>query len=297
MRKINIQFLVWMYISVICVHSVGPPSRLPATVYSSPDSSGSTCPSQDTISEEHRRARDSILNSYNTAPASPCGGPGWTRVAYLDMSDTNQQCPSNWRLTTSPVRGCGRSNSGGSTCDSVTYPVNGRTYSSVCGRVIAYQKGLSYGLHNYINGLTLDQSYISGVSVTHGPAGNRTHIWSFVGAESESPSTILSYICPCTNTNVTWPYQVATYNISADYFCDTGNSRHSSDYTRYYTEDPLWDGEGCGPTSTCCSFNSPPWFYKSLPQPTSDNVEIRLCNFHNSFTEDRLISLIEVNVQ
>ncbi len=98
------------------------------------------------------------------------------------------------------------------------YPVNGRTYSSVCGRINAYQReGSSNGFFNYIFlGSTLDQSYISGVSVTHGPAGNRTHIWSFVGAEGES-STLTPFNCPCTNTKVTWPYQVPAY-INNDYF-------------------------------------------------------------------------------
>ena len=28
--------------------------------------------------------------------------------------------------------------------------------------------------------------------------------------------------------------------------------------------DPVWDGMGCSSTSTCCTFNSPPWFTKNL---------------------------------
>ncbi len=132
--------------------------------------------------------------------------------------------------------------------------------------------------------------------MTHGPAGNRTHIWSFAGAESESSSTNPSYNCPCTNTNVTWPYQVPTF-INNDYFCDTANVRPYDDLTPLYTEDPLWDGEGCGPTSMCCSFNSPPWFCKSLPQPTSDDLEIRLC-FNDYYRhEDKIISQLDIYVK
>ena len=45
-----------------------------------------------------------------------CGGPGlWRRIAHLDMSDPDQQCPSNWRLITTPVRACGCTSSA---CDS-----------------------------------------------------------------------------------------------------------------------------------------------------------------------------------
>ena len=44
---------------------------------------------------------------------------------------------------------------------------------------------------------------------------------------------------------------------------------------QWYTSDPLWDGEGCGGNSTCCEFNNLPWFYKDLPQPTTDDIELR----------------------
>ncbi len=65
--------------------------------------------------------------------------------------------------------------------------------------------------------------------------------------------------------------------INNDYFCDTVNTGPYNYSDQYYLDDILWDGEGCGPTSTCCSLHSPPWFCKSLPQPTSDDLEIRLC--------------------
>ena len=102
------------------------PLGLPPTVTVS---SGQTCPSQDAIDAEHRRVRD-ILEKRSVLPCS-CGGDGWTRVAYLNMSDPNQQCPSNWTLTTSPVRGCGRSSQVKDTCDSSFYPVLGRTLQYV----------------------------------------------------------------------------------------------------------------------------------------------------------------------
>ena len=44
-----------------------------------------------------------------------------------------------------------------------------------------------------------------------------------------------------------------------------------------HTDDPLWDGQGCGRTSTCCEFNNPPWFCKQLPQSTTNDIELRIC--------------------
>ena len=45
----------------------------------------------------------------------------------------------------------------------------------------------------------------------------------------------------------------------------------------FHPNDSLWDGKGCSGSSSCCSFNNPPYFTKILPSPTSDPIEARLC--------------------
>ena len=60
---------------------------------------------------------------------------GCMSVANLDMTDTNQHCPSGFRLITSPKRTCGTP---GSRCVSTTFPLNGVKYSRVCGKIIGY---------------------------------------------------------------------------------------------------------------------------------------------------------------
>ena len=277
----------------LCQQQMLPsPVRIPPTISSGQTCPSQTCPSQDAFNAEHRRVRG-IIEEKSVLPCS-CGGDGWARVAYLNMSDPNQQCPSNWTLTTSPVRGCGRSSARGHTCVSSFYPVLGRTYSSVCGRVLAYQRGLGAGFGAALKTRrnTTDAAYVSGVSVTHGPAGSRQHIWSLAVALGEQNTGYFN--CPCTNTNVTWPYQVPSF-IGNDYFCDTGNRGPGYSFFNYYPDDPLWDGEGCGSTSTCCEFNTPPWFCKSLPQPTSDDLELRLCNY--SYDEDKVIYLVDIFIK
>ena len=69
-----------------------------------------------------------------------CGSFGWRRVAYLDMTSPSTTCPSNWTLHSSP-RGCGRGTLNHFSCDSTTFPTGGVSYSSVCGRILAYQRG------------------------------------------------------------------------------------------------------------------------------------------------------------
>ena len=83
--------------------------------------------------------------------------------------------------------------------------------------------------------------------------------------------------------------------VGNDHFCDTGAVTVPT--TEFFDDDPLWDGAGCGPQSTCCSFNSPPWFYKQLPQTTTDDIEMRVCRDETRFNEDIAIEIIELYVQ
>jgi len=256
-------------------------------------SASSTCFSQETIDVLLRNVTLTIKKYYDTITRS-CGGPGWTRVAYLNMSDPQQTCPSNWTLNASPVRGCGRSSNSPRNCDSVIYPVSGLAYNRVCGRLLAYHKGFSEGFSTLFPSSSLETAYVSGISLTHGSPGTRQHIWTFVGAENEAD--IAPDNCPCANTNITWAFRTPSF-IGSDYFCETGRRGRGISFSTIYINDPLWDGEGCGPTSSCCEFNSPPWFYKSLPQSTTDDLEIRLCAYYPKSNEDKLIVEMDIYVQ
>ena len=63
-----------------------------------------------------------------------------------------------------------------------------------------------------------------------------------------------------------------------------------------YTADPLWDGERCGETSTCCDFNSPLWFCKDLPQST-DDIELRLCTDESISNENAGLEIVDIYIQ
>ena len=120
-------------------------------------------------------------------------------------------------------------------------------------------------------------------------------MWSFVAAYGEQ-TTDSATICSCTNTNIIWSHSVPYY-VGNDYCCDTGNSGGSiGNSNTVFSDDPLWDGEGCGPTSTCCQFNSPPWFCKSLGYRTTQDLELRLST-RDGLREDILVSLVELYVQ
>ncbi len=196
------------------------------------------------------------------------------RVAYLDMTDPNETCPDGLRLKTRqdpPLRTCGRIEEPG--CGSTTYSVYGVPYSQVCGRVIAYQDKTTDGFKrlNIPPNVTIDEPYVDGVSLTHGQSP-RQHIWTFVATLDEARSDQFS--CPCTQSDQPYTGTVPLF-IDNDYFCDTGSRDFAPPI--FYADDPLWDGQGCGGTSTCCQLNNPPWFCKELPEPSTDDIELRIC--------------------
>ena len=217
-----------------------------------------------------------------------CGGMNWRSVGYLDMTDPKATCPSGWQLTGHPKRTCGRVSNGSLTCDSVFFPVSGVNYTSVCGRIKGYQYGTSdaFEVYHNCNATTIDSAYVSGVSLTHGCP--RQHIWTFAAGSSESKPTRKD-VCPCdTTANITIPSFVG-----GDYFCESAVK--SGVIFGFFPDDPLWDGEGCSASSTCCSFNDPPYFTKQLSSPTSDDIEVRICLLDEF--DDTLIEFIEIYVQ
>ena len=224
-----------------------------------------------------------------------CNSPGgWMRVAYLNMTDPTQQCPHGWREVTTPIRTCRRAN--GSYINTVVFNTSGIFYNRVCGRIIGYQFGTpeAFTFYNEIpSNFNIERNYTDGVSVTYGQEGHRRHIWTFVGAKGESHQA--TAVCPCTNmtANISIPPWVGT-----DYFCESGTT--TAQESVFYSQDALWDGKGCGPRSTCCSYNQPPWFCKQLPEATNQSIEVRLMTVaypHLLEHEDTPIELIELYIQ
>ena len=90
-------------------------------------------------------------------------------MANVDMTDPNATCPFGWNMTDYSRRSCGRSGTEERSCDSVFFPVGGEEYTRVCGKIKAYQFGVPDAFFAYFldNTLTIDDAYVSGLSVTH----------------------------------------------------------------------------------------------------------------------------------
>ena len=263
------------------------PLTYPAQVLRGVDNQ--TCPSEDQreIARNNVKAATGRLLQESVIPNLQyfiCGGStDWRRVAYLNMSDPSQQCPSAWKEITTPHRTCGRKSTRAS-CEGLTYSTGSEQYDQVCGRIIGYQIG-SPDAFTFTR-RSIDSFYMDGISVIHGSPCQ--HIWSFVCGVDEVTSVSS---CPCVTGNTTGT-RIPSF-VGQNYFCETGITRGHVDGSFYPNGDPLWDGQGCGSNSSCCTFNSPPWFNVQLSSPTTDDIEVRICGNEGIGIEDTPIHLLE----
>ena len=212
-----------------------------------------------------------------------CGGVtgGWVRVAYLDKTNSSQNgmCPSGLsEYMFSSRQTCRRDNTSAG-CSSVGFTSRELSYSKVCGRIAAFTEGAPEGF------MRTDDTDINvdGVSLTHGAP--RQHIWTFAVTSNDTNH------CSCNNSNTarTHPPEY----VGNDYFCDTRFRESGVDKDLV-----LWQGTDCTSSNACCSFNNPPWFYKQLPQPTTDGIEMRVCrDDRGTINEDIYIQIAEVYIQ
>ena len=224
---------------------------------------------------------------------------GWTRVATLNTSDPSQQCPGEWVLRnySSELMLCGRDNSDAG-CLSAIYSTYGINYSHVCGRVMGYQYATpsAFSRNFEISPQTIDGYYVDGVSLTHGPHGARQHIWTFAAGLTEMVHSNNYWECPCAGRQT---QTIVPSYVGNDYYCESG-SNLTSFANILFSSDPLWDGQGCG-SSSCCELSYPPgvtapWFYKQLPQATTNDLEVRICGDESTSNEDTPVELIELYI-
>ena len=224
------------------------------------------------------------------------GKGGWTRVAYLNMTESGATCPLGLTLRqyNNIDHGvCGRQSFSSPGCSSTTFSTLGLNYYKVCGQVRGYQyqspdafEPLSAGIDSY---------YVDGISITYGQCP-RKHIWTYACGVNEG--SVNKYACPC-NTNYSGGRNVSSSFVGNHYYCESGIDSGKPWKNVLYPNDPLWDGENCDNREASCCINSKmPWFYRVLDDIIDNDIELRVCaNGVVSIDEDVPIDIIELYVR
>ena len=219
-----------------------------------------------------------------------CGTSGWRQVAFLNMTDPDQTCPTAWRLyEQDSTRACGRQASRAESCNSIQFStdVDGQAYTQVCDRINGFQYSTpDSGRHVVVPPNIENEPYLDGVSITYGTP--HKHIWSFYG-------DIAAGGC-CSRDHID---NTASLGFIGDnVFCDTGNPNDEPWEDNMFIEHPLWDGESrCPNDATCCTPHSGPWFHTTLPLPTIADIEVRICGDESTSNEDTPVELVEIYVK
>jgi len=229
-----------------------------------------------------------------------CGGykGGWMRIADFDTS-AGDDCPTGWVKITTPddppypaIPVC-RSPHNAGNCYPTTFNVSGANYYKICGKVRGYQKG---GMDGFYQSTTarvrdLDGLYADGVSITIG--NPRKHVWSYIGGQTRDAANSHCCNCPCSST----PGPAVPIYLLNQYYCDSGNDGTYNTAT-YFTNNPLWDGEGCDhPQNNCCADVGMPWFKRVFATAQKEDVEVRICHNEPFTEEESLVEAIQLYVQ
>ena len=135
---------------------------------------------------------------------------------------------------------------------------------------------------------SINAPYVDGISITHGQP--RKHIWTYAAGRAKIDTPVDQ--CPCSNQQSVKP---PTF-MGEHYFCDEGAS-NSPTSIRYYLDASLWNGKGCLQSSSCCATSGMHWFCRTLPQPTTDDIEVRWCSDNSLGNEATATELVEMFVK
>ena len=216
-----------------------------------------------------------------------CGNTtgGWTRVALIDMTRPEGTCPSPLVTIASP-RSC--SHAGGAGCSSVNFSTFGVPFTEVCGRAVGYQYRSTDAFAEFLSsGNDIDDPYVDGLSITYDTP--RRHLWTYAAGHSESNISSAAN-CPCAAHSEAQPPSF----VGGHYYCESANVGGTED--QWYPDDPLWDGDGCPTGNTCCDPPNLPWFSRMIDEPSTADIELRLCRDESTANEDLSVELFELFV-
>ena len=221
-----------------------------------------------------------------------CGGHkgGWMRIADYDTI-RGDNCPLGWNKTIANGIDVCRSPSDSAGCYPTTFSVQQIGFNKICAKIKGYQWGTPSAFEAWSSSPSLDNGYVDGISITLG--NPRNHVWTYaVGLSDDGNAARGIFNCPCArNRGIAPPSFVREH-----YYCESGNTGQF-ELNQYYTEDPLWDGDGCLANNNCCTDANQPWFFRQLVTSRQDDIEARLCTDEPFANEAIVVEQIQLYVQ
>ena len=218
-----------------------------------------------------------------------CGSEtgGWMRVGKIDMTNSSETCPSPLKTTSCyPKRLCTRQ--GGAGCSSVLFTAHSIPFTQVCGQAIGYQYKSPDAFAQHFSSASINDAYLDGLSITCGSP--RYHLWSYAIGHSESDRNYID-TCPCASQRGARPSSF----IQDHYYCESGNV--GSAESKWYLDDPLWEGKRCPAGNTCCNPPNMPWFHRRMGASVTDDIEVRWCRDEPADNESIGVELLELYTQ
>ena len=211
------------------------------------------------------------------------------RLMYFNMSEPGASCPTSLQQINTPAKLCGQLTAPG--CSGANYPTESICYSKICGQARGYQYYSTDAFRTSTN--DINSYYVDGIVITYGNPLH--HLWSYAaGLSDDGTHQGGVYNCPCAK----YPGRAPPDFVGQDYYCESGITGHYQNHQRIALEDPLWDGDGCGPGNNCCNQTGMPWFYRTLPQEVDDGIEVHLCtDSDRTANEEIYAELLEIYVQ
>ena len=226
---------------------------------------------------------------------------GWMRIADVDMTQSNEQCPSPLKQVSGRKLCETTIGRNGGCSGPSTFETHGIQYSRVCGRITGYQHGSTDAFASPdpskkgVRGVSINQAYVDGISLTHG--NPRKHIFTFASALNDKTTGFTFAQCPCTRTFGQRAPRVPNF-VGDNLICNTANlDQNIPKGNTPFLDYDLWSGKGCSSRNQCCSLSGLPWFSRSLDSPTCDDVEMRVCNDEGTTNENVWLEQVELYVQ
>lgn len=202
------------------------------------------------------------------------GEKGWARMGFLNMSDPSHFCPEGFKEVDTPTRSCKRVVTK-TPCSSMTFANPGKLqYSRVCGSVGAKQ-------HNNPDGFIREGEMAGweydGISIHL----RQSNIYLVVlGAPGETYKNW--FTCPCKALDDPMQSSLLTFgtDLPPSKFCPSGTNQGS-----------------CPAKINCCAGGGLPPFCVTLPEVTTDDLELRVCLDQDEDEEDISVHQVELLVQ